>query len=186
KAAKLAEALRDLGEAHRKREEAQSSLVQSEKMVSMGMLVAGVAHEINTPLGALKSNNDLFVRSMAKVRTALEDESTPQSIRENATILKLFDSMDKLNDVNTTAADRIVKIVSSLRTFARLDKADMDKVDIREGLESTLTLVHHELKNRVEVTRDYKDIPEIQCFPNRLNQVFMNILVNASQAIEGT
>ncbi|MCP4683927.1 MAG: hypothetical protein GY867_00630 [bacterium] len=185
KASKLAEAMQELEEAHRKLKETQSSLVQSEKMASMGMLVAGVAHEINTPLGALKSNNDLFIRSMAKVRAALNDDSTPESVRNNAVIKRLFDSMDKLNEVNSTAAERIVKIVSSLRTFARLDQAEMDTVDLREGLDSTLTLVHHELKNRIEVIREYGNIPRIQCFPNQLNQIFMNVLVNASQAIEG-
>ena len=185
-ASKLAEALHGLEQAHKKLRETQASLVQSEKMASMGMLVAGVAHEINTPLGALKSNNDLFIRAMARVRTALKDESTPEGLRNNETILKLFDNMDQLNDVNAQAADRIVKIVSSLRSFARLDKAEMDRVDLREGLESTLTLVQHELKNRIEVVREYQDIPKIQCFPNQLNQVFMNLLVNASQAIEGS
>jgi len=77
-----------------------------------------------------------------------------------------------------------VNIVNSLRTFARLDKAEMDTVDIHEGIESTLTLVHHEFKRRIEVHKDFGEIPKISCYPNQLNQVFMNILVNAGQAIE--
>ena len=76
-------------------------------------------------------------------------------------------------------------IVGSLRRFARLDEAELDEVDLREGIENTLTLVQHELRNRVEVERDYGDIPRVKCYPNQLNQVFMNLLVNASHAIEG-
>ena len=76
-------------------------------------------------------------------------------------------------------------IVSSLRKFARLDEAELDEVDIHEGLDNTLILVQHELKNRVEVTKDYGKLPLVKCYPNQLNQVFMNLLVNASHAIEG-
>ena len=151
----------------------QAQLVQSEKMAALGNLVAGVAHEINTPIGALKSNNDLFIRSLAKLRD------------DNADHGKILDSIDSLNNVNREALDRIVKIVNSLRKFARLDAAEQDTVDIHEGLDSTLTLVNHQLKNRITVHRDYGKLPAIKCFPNQLNQVFMNILVNAAQAIEG-
>jgi len=83
------------------------------------------------------------------------------------------------------ASERIVTIVRSLKNFARLDEAEFKRVDLREGLESTLALVHHELKNRAEVIEEYGDIPSIACYPNQLNQVFMNLLVNAAQAIDG-
>ena len=78
-----------------------------------------------------------------------------------------------------------MKIVQSLRNFARLDEAERKSADLLEGLESTLTLLHHELKNRIDVVRDYEAIPEIVCSPNQLNQVFMNVLVNAAHAIDG-
>ncbi len=78
-----------------------------------------------------------------------------------------------------------IKIVRSLRNFARLDEAERKKADLHDGLESTLTLVHHELKNRIEVIRHYGDIPDIECSPSQLNQVFMNILVNAAHSIQG-
>ncbi len=93
--------------------------------------------------------------------------------------------LDGISRANRTACERIVKIVRGLRNFARLDEAERKKVDLHEGLESTLTLVNHKLENRVEVVRDYGEIPQIECFPSRLNQVFMNILVNACHAIEG-
>lgn len=177
---------RKVEERTRELREKQSQLVQSEKMASLGNLVAGVAHEINTPLGAMKSNNDVFIRSIVRIKNYLLDPDTPSEIRENGELLSLFDIVDKLNEVSKNAAERITAIVNSLRKFARLDKSDYDTVDIHEGIDNTLTLVHHELKNRVTVHKEYgSDLPAVKCFPNQLNQVFMNILVNASQAIDG-
>ncbi|MCP4724185.1 MAG: PAS domain S-box protein, partial [bacterium] len=159
-------------------------LINSEKMASLGQLVAGVAHEINTPLGALKSNNDVFIRSTVKIKAKL-DELRKEEFKEEFVILdKMYNSIDKLNDINKTAAERITNIVSSLRKFARLDEAEKDTVDIHEGIESTLTLVHHEYKNRITLHKEFGNIPYVNCFPNQLNQVFMNILINAGQAIE--
>lgn len=168
----------------RELEEKHTQLVQAEKMALLGNLVAGVAHEINTPLGALKSNYDLFARSIEKLRTItyLAPEASDEDEMPAA---KLFDSIQKLNSINERATERIVNIVNSLRTFARLDRAEKDHFDIHEGLENTLTLVAHELKNRIEVVKDYGSVPLIECFPNQVNQVFMNIVVNAAQAIEG-
>jgi PAS domain S-box-containing protein len=162
----------------------QAQLVQSEKMAALGNLVAGVAHEINTPLGALHSNNDIFVRTFEKFKTLLTDESIPGSVRENDELRKLLEAIDNLNSVSGTATGRIVNIVNSLRNFARLEEAEQKDADLHEGLESTLTLVHHQLKTRIEVVKKFGDIPYIRCYPNQLNQVFMNLLVNASQAIE--
>jgi PAS domain S-box-containing protein len=163
----------------------QVQLVQSEKMAALGHLVAGVAHEINTPLGALKSNNDLLIRALSKMRSVVEDPATPATIRDHPQLGKILASIEDLNAINKSAMERIVTIVRSLRQFTRLDNAEQARVDIHEGLESTLTLVHHELKNRIEVHKDYAALPPITCYPNKINQVLMNILVNASQAIEG-
>ncbi|MCP4566270.1 MAG: PAS domain S-box protein [FCB group bacterium] len=164
--------------------EKQTQLIQSEKMASLGQLVAGVAHEVNTPIGALKSNNDLFVRSMTKITNFLFDQGMPDIIRDDEQLRKMFSSMTTLHDVNSEAVARIVRIVDSLRLFARLDRAEMDLVDIHEGLESTLTLVHHTFKNRIEVVKNFGRLPRINCYPNQINQVFMNLLVNAGHAIE--
>ena len=163
----------------------QAQLVHAEKMATLGHLVAGVAHEVNTPLGALKSNNDLLIRALAKLKTIVEAPEAPCEIREDPGLMKIMASIEDLNSINKDAMERIVTIVRSLRKFARLDEAEQDRVDLHEGLESTLTLVHHELKNRIVVHKNYRDLPSITCFPNQINQVFMNILVNASQAIEG-
>ncbi|UCH83502.1 MAG: PAS domain S-box protein [Candidatus Latescibacterota bacterium] len=164
----------------------QAQLIQSEKMAALGHLVAGVAHEINTPLGALKSNNDLLIRALSKMKHVVSDPTTPDTIRNHPQLGKILANIEDLNAINKSAMERIVTIVRSLRKFARLDEAEQDKIDIHEGLESTLTLVHHELKNRIQVHTDFAAVPSITCYPNQINQVFMNILVNASQAIEGT
>ena len=118
------------------------------------------------------------------MKSLLADITGTEEEPKDPMLIKLFSSVEKLNEVSKTASDRIVNIVNSLRTFARLDKAEMDTVDIHEGIESTLTLVHHELKRKVGVHREFGTIPKISCYPNQLNQVFMNILVNAGHAIE--
>ncbi|MCB2230925.1 PAS domain S-box protein [bacterium] len=168
----------------RELEEKQTQLAQAEKMASLGSLVAGVAHEINTPLGALTSNNDLFIRAIVRLKKLLDTSEVTSDAAMKERFDRILDSIDEVTSVNKTAGERIKNIVNSLRSFARLDRSEKDRVDIRDGLESTLTLVSHELKNRVEVVRRYGDIPPINCFPNQINQVFMNLLVNASHAIK--
>jgi two-component system NtrC family sensor kinase len=157
--------------------ELTSEWMQSEKMAALGLLVAGVAHEINTPMGAIHSNNDIMSRAVTKIRKAL---GPPPDSKEMARLLDIVDGICRNNEI---AADRIMKIVRSLKNFARLDEAERKTVNIHEGIESTLILLKHQLKNRIRIERQFGDLPEIECFPNQLNQVFMNILVNAAQAI---
>ena len=157
----------------------QTALVQSEKMASLGNLVAGVAHEINTPVGAVNCNADVMRRALEKLGGSLDAE-----VLQNSDVARALGALDNAGRVNQDACDRIVKIVRGLRNFARLDEAERKRVDIHDGLESTLILLHHELKNPIEVVREYGDLPEIECFPSKLNQVFMNLLVNAIHAIE--
>ena len=156
---------------------AQAQLVQSEKMAALGDLVAGVAHEINTPLGAVTSNVDLVARTLTKVRDALVE--APQLRKAQQMVDRAF----ALSDVSRDACQRIAAIVHSLRNFARLDEAQRKPADLQEGLESTLTLTAHLLKNRIAIERDYEPLPQVDCHPNQLNQVFLNLLVNAAQAI---
>ena len=154
-----------------------SQLIQSEKMAALGLLVAGVAHEINTPMGAIHSNNDIMTRAVGKVRKLLE----PAPDNE---VRRLLDILGEVCRNNEIATERIMKIVGSLKNFARLDEAERKKVNIHEGIESTLSLLRHQLKNRIRIVKSFGDIPETECYPNELNQVFMNILVNAAQAIK--
>lgn len=152
--------------------ETQAQLIQSEKMASLGQLVAGVAHEINTPLGSVNSNNNILEKCLEKVQGEIKNKDIIE-ILENAI------------NTNTEAIKRINTLVRSLRNFARLDEAEYQEADIHEGLNSTLMLVNHEIKNRIEIIREFENLPPVKCYPNQLNQVFMNILINACQSIEG-
>ena len=163
----------------------QKRLMQSEKMATLGQLIAGIAHEINTPVASINSNIDLFTRTFGKIRALLNSEEIPEDVRQNRQLTRALAILENLNNVNKTACDRIVQIVRSLRNFARVDEMELQKTDIHEVLESALVLVHHEIKGRIGVIREYGDIPKCDCFPSQLSRVFMNILVNASQAIEG-
>ncbi len=165
--------------------ESQSQLVQQEKMASLGALVAGIAHEMNTPIGTINSNADTLGRSLVRLRELVNDESCPASVREDKKLGKILGLLEEIARINTLACERIVTIVGTLRNFARLDEAELQIADLHEGLDSTLTLVRHEIKNRITVERQYGEIPKIRCHPNQINQVFMNLLVNAAHAIDG-
>jgi two-component system, NtrC family, sensor kinase len=99
---------------------------------------------------------------------------------------RALEVLDRNNEVAVMASERIERIVRSLRNFARLDEAEFQSADLHEGLDSTLTLLDHVIKNRIEVIRDYGDLPQINCFANQLNQVFMNVINNAVQAIDSS
>ena len=165
--------------------EKQVQLVQSEKMASLGHLVAGLAHEINTPLGALRATLDLFLGTVEKLKGSLLDSQVSPETRERQELALFFKRAEKLISASRAAVERMVKIIESLRKFARLDQAELAEVDLHEGLENTLTLLEQEFRGRIEVVRDFADLPPTRCYPSRLNQAFMNILLNASHAIEG-
>jgi PAS domain S-box-containing protein len=175
-------ALTDLADTNRELRQAQAHLVQSEKMASLGGLVAGIAHEINTPVGAMTSMHDTLVRAIAKLKDHLKEKS-PEAFESDERLKSLFSTIEESNQVIRSGASRVAEIVRRLRSFARLDEAELKKVDIHEGLEDTLTLVHHEIKHNIQVVRDYGKLPAMSVFPSRLNQVFLNLLNNARQAI---
>jgi signal transduction histidine kinase len=175
---------RDLEVALKQLREAQQQLVMREKMASLGNLVAGVAHEINNPVGAVKSAADTAARSIDLVCRSLENCSDILELKDNSRFLTALEILHKNNEITVTASDRIADIVRSLKNFARLDEAEFQKANVHEGLDSTLTLLHHQMKNRIEVVKNFGNLPLIQCYPNQLNQVFMNVLANAGQAIE--
>jgi signal transduction histidine kinase len=176
----MREILESLERANEELRAAQAQLVQSEKMASLGQLVAGIAHEINTPIGAVNSMHDTQLRAFGKLKAILEGETEIQSLDSIKAALKVIDDA---NRVIKSGTERVTTIVRRLRSFARLDEAELKMVDIHEGLEDTLTLVHHEIKHHIEIERDYAGIPPIACYPGKLNQVFLNMLNNARQAI---
>lgn len=175
----LEKTLVHLDKAYTQLKETQAQLIQQEKMASLGMLVAGVAHEINNPLGAINCNVGLFNNIISKLKTK------DQIFLDNE-IKDLIFKLEYINQTNSIACERILAIVKSLRNFARLDEAEYKKIDIHIGIDNTLVLLHNRLKNKIEVVKEYGNIPEIWCYPNQLNQVFMNILVNAIDAIPET
>jgi len=161
------------------REKMQHQLVMQEKMASLGNLVAGVAHEVNNPIGAVNAAADVTVRCIDAISVAVQDD-----LDEDPKLRKAIDLLRRNNQVIVDAGERIGQMVQSLKNFARLDEADFKRADLHEGLESTLTLVQHELKGKIDIVRKFGDIPPINCYPNQLNQVFMNLFLNAIQAID--
>jgi two-component system NtrC family sensor kinase len=166
--------------------DAQQQLIIREKMASLGDLVAGVAHEVNTPIGAVNSSADVTNRCIEKIEGVINQSAAADELKTSQPYQQAIQILKDNAGLIRSAGERIATIVRSLRSFARLDEAEYQSADIHIGLDSTLDLVNHELRNRVEVVKEYGDLPMVDCFPNKLNQVFMNLLINASQAIEGS
>jgi signal transduction histidine kinase len=157
----------------------QAALVQSEKMAALGRLVAGIAHEINNPLGALQSNTDTLARAARKIEewsAALEQEQVSEVKRW----LELLSSSARLA---SSACGRIASTVANLKKFAGLDEAEFRRANVREGLETVLDLLKGEVSDGIEVVLEFGDVPEIDCSLRQLNQLFLNLLLNAIEAV---
>ncbi len=181
----LEEQNRALEENLRLLRETQSKLFMQEKMASLGDLVSGVAHEMNTPLGAAKSMHDTLVRATEKLRQALET-GYPDAYGDARTVQPVLKTMADANRIVSEGIERASGIVASLRNFARLDEAEFQTVDLHEGIDSALTLLESQMGEKVAVVKNYGDIEPVYCAPGQLNQVFMHLLKNALQAIEET
>jgi len=177
--------------------QAQTQLVQSEKMASLGQLVAGIAHEINNPVNFISAGVESLSMNLKEIGQVLEryNRITANNVKEklkeinelkqNIEYKEAIREINKLIDSIKNGVNRTTEIVRGLRTFSRLDEDVLKTTDIHEGINSTLILLHNKYKNRIEIIKKYKKIPLIECFPGQVNQVFMNILSNAIDAIEG-
>ncbi len=187
----------ELEEAYKEISYRQAKSVQQEKMASIGQLAAGVAHEINNPTGFISSNLGALGRYSNKLAEfihaqgeALSSDQSPEvleklkGIRKKLKIDYVLEDLEELIKESLDGTDRIKRIVKNLKTFARIDEKECKLADLNKCIESTLNIVWNEIKYKANVEKEYGDIPLTKCFPQKLNQVFMNLLVNASQAIE--
>ena len=174
----------ELETAIRELHETQERLLVQEEMASLGQLVAGVAHEINNPVGVVNSSADVSNRSLGRLQNALEESPSIEALKESRIYQQTLKSLKDNNGVILEAGERIARLVRSLRNFIRLDEAEFQTVDVHEGLESTLDLLHHQMGDRVTVERSFGDLPKVYCHPGQLNQVFMNVLKNAIEGIQ--
>ena len=192
-----------LQRANEQLKENQAQLVHSEKMASLGQLAAGVAHEINNPVGFVTSNlgtlaeyTEIFTRLLDAYETLADQLLPDQSavhrdilrdiaeLREEEDLDFIQEDIDALLAESLNGMHRVKEIVQGLKSFARVDEAEMQIADINEGIEATLKVVWNELKYKCKVHTKLKPLPQIRCYPGQLNQVFLNLLINAAHAME--
>jgi len=161
----------------------QKQVIVQEKMASLGQLVAGLTHEFNTPIGAIRSMNDTKSKAVIRLQTALEN-IVPDSAGKDHEIEKVMGVILEADRLIDQGTERLNEIITNLKNFTRLDEAETAVTDIHEGLDSVLALIRHDLLENIEVVREYGEIPPFVCHARKLNQVFLNILKNACQAIE--
>ena len=186
-----------LEDALKKLKNTQTQLVESEKMIILGQLTAGIAHEINNPINFINSGIEGVKIAFEQLIILLNkyDKITADNAKDQlSTIIAYKQEIDYpnlLTDINQLTKDvksginRTVEIVKGLRTFSRLDESDLKFIDLHKNIDSTLTILRNKFDNKIKIEKDYGDIPDIECYPGKINQVLLNILVNAVQAIKG-
>ncbi|MCW8397876.1 MASE1 domain-containing protein [Legionella sp. PATHC038] len=176
--------------------QAETQLIQAEKMSSLGVLTAGIAHEINNPVNFISANigplkNDIaeIMQLLNKYAEITPDTSIKDKLMEISKYKKEIDLPFTLQETHNLlngieeGARRTANIVKDLRTFSRLDEGALKRINIHANIDSTLTLLNNSFRDRITIKKNYGDIPQIECFPGKINQVFMNILINAAHAI---
>jgi len=170
--------------------EAQDQLLQSEKMASIGQLAAGVAHEINNPVGYINSNIttlESYIRDLIRLVDAYEQglqQDEVAKIKDEIDLDYLKEDLDALLRESQEGIVRVKQIVQDLKDFSHVDESEWQWADLHRGIDSTLNIVNNEIKYKAEVTKEYGDLPQVECIISQINQVVMNLLVNAAHAIE--
>lgn len=193
----VAERTKDLQQANDELKQTQSQMLQNEKMASIGQLAAGVAHEINNPMGFIASNLNSLGKYLRKFENYIKiqdalledrlDEEGQQQLKTERKKLKidfLLEDSQELIEESLDGSKRVQEIVRNLKSFSRVDQATEHLADLNECLDSTVAIAWNELKYKVALEKEYGDLPEVRCHPQQLNQVFMNLLVNGAHAIE--
>ena len=196
--AELRESNDELNKTLKELKEAESQLVESEKMASLGQLTAGIAHEINNPINFVTSNikplkrdvgmilemlNEVEGISLEEATSVADKKQRIDSLKEEMDFDYLKEEIEYLLKGITEGSDRTAEIVKGLRVFSRLDEDDLKLADINEGIDSTLIIVRNTLGTNIEIVKEYGDLPLTECYPGKLNQVFLNIITNGLQAI---
>jgi len=195
---KVKERTHALEESNAHLKQTQAKLVSAEKMASLGQLTAGIAHEINNPVNFITSNILPLKRNISEILGTLEkyrsingpDAATQlQEVRRHEEELGIQESIDELDGIIASISEgshRTAEIVRGLRNFSRLDEDDLKNADLNEGLRSTLAVLSPQYRGRVDIRLDLGELPPVECYPGRVNQVFMNIITNAMQAVLAT
>lgn len=167
-----------------------AQLLQSEKLASIGQLAAGVAHEINNPIGYIASNMQVLAEYSTNLIALVNELASMLPEQSRKALFAKYDFDYLKDDVPTLVKEseegltRVVGIISDLKDFSHIEEAEFTLADIHQGLQSTLNIVNNEIKYKAEVVKEFGTLPEIECLPAQLNQVFMNLLVNAAHAID--
>ncbi|MCL1074592.1 sensor histidine kinase [Shewanella dokdonensis] len=178
-----------------KLETARGQLVQAEKMASIGQLAAGIAHEINNPIGFISSNLQSLQDYVGRLLSIIHDSESLLNEQQRQQLQQLMEQQQfgfiredikELLEESLDGVNRVATIVNSLKSFSHVDNSDWQYADLIDGMENTLKIIHNQLKYRIQLHKDYQEgLPLLYCQPMQLNQVFMNLLMNAAQAIEG-
>jgi len=187
---------RDLKLLNERIEAAHAQLLQSEKMASIGQLAAGVAHEINNPIGFVNSNLGTLGKYIADLGKVLDGYGRVETknpgqgyaevdeIKRTVDLPYLLEDMPNLLKESQEGLTRVKRIISDLRDFSHVDESTWQFANLEQGMDSTLNVVTNEIKYKAEVVREYSGLPEVECMPTQINQIFLNLLMNAAQAID--
>ncbi|WP_271408333.1 ATP-binding protein [Pseudomonas sp. Q1-7] len=174
-----------------KLEKANAQLLQSEKLAAIGQLAAGVAHEINNPIGYVFSNLKTlsgYVNDLLRIVDAVDGVGSLEELQQLKQSLEydyIRNDVEALIHESGDGIERVKKIITSLKDFSHIEEEEFRPADLHKGVDSTLNLVNNELKYKAEVVREYGALPLVECIPSQINQVVMNLLINAAHAIEG-